>query len=405
MKNEVSVAKSVKGLAFLIPSLLIAFQLTAQSPMNTQAFFAQTATKTVSGTAGGQADIPKMPWIESYELRTETRDFDLDKQEYTLRLSPSTRRKYRAQTSLYRHQELAPDFDGQEAACDVLAQCYNDWLNLFLISQETFLLDRLELVLRDRATVLGRLAGSLDFEWSELIALREDQTDIGLRRAELKRQEERLASAYRITEKLNFDDMADLEELRRRLQGKQFDYADPKTTFELEAIARELELERAEQRQFLDFAQVKYQGPHEDPARERLSVGVGLKLPLSGNQVLKVRELELEEAALREESVRDKESKSVDYEARREDLLTDFGHYDLAATTFTEEREELSGIAAQLRKKEGFNPLPLLKIKERELRNQLRLLDLSGRLYEDYLNHAERSGEMCESLAGELLLE
>lgn len=377
----------------------------SQTTIGTKDFFALTAPESVvTAQEASVADI-KMPWVESYELRTETRDFDFDKQEYTLRLSPNTRRKYKAQTSLYRHQESAPDFDGQEIICDALVQRYNDWLELFLISSETALLDRLELVLKDRATVLNRLAGSLDFEWAEVIALREDQTDLSLRRAGLKRLEARLTTTYRIAGTLNFDDMASLEELRRRLQGTEFKYADPKTTYELEQIARELELERAEQRQFLDFAQVKYQGPHEDPARERLSIGVGLQLPLSGNQVLKVRELELEEAALRNESARDKENQSADYEARLKELVADLDHYDLTTATYAQEQQELARIADQLRKKEGFNPLPLLKIKERELRNQLRQLGLSARLYEDYLKQAERSGEMCNASAGELLLK
>ena len=346
-----------------------------------------------------------MPWIENYELRTETRDFDLDKQEYTFRFSPSTRRKYKAQTALYRHQELAPDFDGQETICDALAQRYDDWLELYLIDRETDLLARLELVLNDRATVLSRLAGSLDFEWSELIALREDQTDLKLRRVGLERLKSRLTEVYGISASLRFDDMADLASLGRRLQGATFNFTDPKTVYELEQIARELELERAEQRQYLDFAQIKYQGPHDDPARERFSVGVGLQLPLSGNQVIKVRELELEEAALRQETNRKKQAKSTDYEARRLALLADFEHFAFTTETFAEEQEELSRIAGQLRKREGFNPLPLLKIKEREIRNQLRQLDLSARLYEDYLNQAERSGALCAAGAGELFLE
>ena len=55
-----------------------------------------------------------VPWIEKYELRTETRDLALNNQEYTFRVSPSTFKIRKAQKDLLRLRNNAPDFQYQE---------------------------------------------------------------------------------------------------------------------------------------------------------------------------------------------------------------------------------------------------------------------------------------------------
>ena len=43
----------------------------------------------------------ELPWIQELEFRTETNDFILKQQEYTVRVSPNTKRQRNAQMAFY----------------------------------------------------------------------------------------------------------------------------------------------------------------------------------------------------------------------------------------------------------------------------------------------------------------
>lgn len=392
---------------WLVAALFLLFAvfnqaITAQSTVNTQAFFSLNEEAGVA--TGSRTTNLKMPWFESYELRTETRDFDLDRQEYTFRLSPSTPGKVRAQENLYRHLETAPDFKAEDDRCRALAERYSDWLEVYFLSLESDLLVQLELVRADQSTVLNRLAGTLDFDWSELIKNRQEQTDLQIEYLTVQDRRDYFFESYGLMGmNLDFTDVLSLKNIRQRIQKASLRATDPEIAYDLETINRELELERAEQKQYFDFAQIKYQGPHEDPARERLSVGVALQLPNSGNQMIKVREMELEAEALRREQSRETNEGQADFESRRQLLLERFGRYDTFSEIYLREQQELEDLSQSLAGKEGINPLPLLKIKARALRNNLKLLGLRAALYDGYLDLMERNKAVCTAKQGEIL--
>ena|GEM_PF-1173412 len=402
--GEGSIGKGKFRKVLLALSVLLLFtnNLTAQTTINTESFFSLS-----TGATAPQASTTtavKMPWFESYDFRTETRDFDLDRQEYTFRLSPSTRGKVRAQESLYRHLESAPDFKAQDDQCRALADRYSDWLKLYFLDREAQLLARLERVRTDQSTVLNRLAGTLDFDWSELINIREEQTDLNIERLTLQAQTDYYTKSYGLERvALDFSDLLPPAQMQERIGGATLATIDPELMYEIETINRELDLERAEQKQYFDFAQVKYQGPHNDPARERLSVGIAFRLPTSGDQVLKLRELELEAEALRAEQAREAAGKTTDLEARRQLLLGHFNRYATLTDLYLREKQEFEDLSRKLSGREGINPLPLLKIKARALRNELKLLRLEEELYDGYLDLMERNGEVCAGLRGEVL--
>lgn len=394
-----SLVISVFIAAFLI---LLPSVTTAQPSVNTQSFFGlqpQTATDGPTGPADA-----KMPWFESYEFRTQTRDFDLDRQEYTFRLSPSTRAKVRAQESLYRHLGNSPDFEADDDRCRSLADRYEDWIELYFLRRQTELLEDLFRVREDEATVLRRLAGTLEVNWSEHVSNREDRTDLRVELLNTADRERYLRDRYGLGQQaLDFTDLLPPAEMRRRLEAALFAATDPEMDHKLETVRRELELEQAEQKQYLDFAQVRYRGPHDNPARERVAVGVALKLPNSGNQKLKLRELELEAESLRRKQGREAAAGAADYAARRSELLGMFDRYGTFSEIYRAEAADFADLSRAIAAKQGVSPLPLLKMKARSLRNDLKLLRLRAALYQDYLDLMERSGALCTATGGEVL--
>jgi hypothetical protein len=394
--------------AMLLLALLVGTspEIEAQRSISVTDFFAlgNLGLMVAEGRNAGKA--PNMPWFEEYQLRTETRDFELDQQEYTFRMAPSTGRKRRALTSLYNHQESAPDFEAQESRCDALAQRYADWLELYLIDKELAILTRLQIILQDRTTVLSRQAGSLDFDWSKLVQLRESTTDLDVRASRLNTKQAQVTNNLGIMEPaFSFSGFISVAEIGAGFPGGFKLAADPKLDYELETVARELELEEAERRQYFDFAQVKYRGPHTDLPRERFSVGLAFQLPNSGEKQVKIRELELEELSLRKEQTEALAGDKADYFQRVAAWQIDFQHFSFMAKTYQQEREEMLRIGEQLKKKQGFNPLPLLDIEERSLRNELKLLAIKADIYQNYLEIRERAGELCGASQGGLLVQ
>jgi hypothetical protein len=394
---------------YLLPTILAvlacctALPVRGQSEVNTATFFGFVPKETLAPSV---MTNPNMSLVKRYELRTETRDFEPNRQEYLLRVTPSTRGLLRARKSLYRHLEGAPDFDAEDDRCGELANRYEDWVDLYRIDRERSLLDTLTLIMEDRTRVLSRMTAALDFDWSELIDLRQAGTTHQLRRSELTDHSNRLRESYGLQEEdlvLDFGDLIGPEEIARRLAPATLIAADPELAYDLATIDRELALERAAGRRYFDFAQIKYQGPHDDLFRERFSVGVGLQLDTDAGQKLKIRELALEREQLRREQLREAATGQSDVELRRRVLLGLLTRYRMAARLYDQEATDLAVISRQLAQRAGVNPLPLLDIRKRKVRNQLALLDLERDIYEGYVDLMKRRGDLCAAVGGELL--
>ncbi len=379
----------VVALVCLATLCLIFFPGTSVSAqkMTVGEFFAYGTATGATTTQNNQQF--RAPWLDNTELRTETRDFDFGQQRYTLRLSPSTPGIVRAQTSLFKTRESRPDFVGQEIACEQLRERHEDWLDLYLIAEELQLLAALDSVLADRTTVLNRQSASLDFDWRDLLELKEERTELSLREKTLVERRKLLLQPYGFAA-TDFDFSAFPTIAELPLEGANTLVADdPETAYKLELAAQEMALEQAEKRQYLDFIQAEYRGPHTNPFEERFAIGLGFRLPGNGNRKLKIRELELEQQDLRRKQVMDRTTDQEQYDGRLAAIRSARDLHGEMLRLFTEEADEMDQISAYLTRREGFNPLPLLDIKSRALKNKLRLLNSTQEVLERYLELEE----------------
>ncbi len=358
-----------------------------------------------AGTLGGNpaGTAPRMPWIERYEIRTETRDFEPTRQEFTLRTRLSTPGLRRAQTQYYQRLNELPDTESFRVTCRETEDRYAGWLELYRIDELNGLLNDLEVVLTDKQTVLLRLAQTLDFEWRELIDARTELTDLTIRRSELRRKRELLLERFGFSGRTpSFDDFREPDELTSGRES--IATADEREIeAELALVAGELAIEEAERKRYFRYAQARYQGDDRDPFREEFALSVGFQLPNSGGQKIKQRELELDRLELERERelnrlVSDRlQTGWNDYLRQELQLIQE--QNDAYAT----EAEELATISANLSAALSVNPLLLLRIRERNLRNRQRLLDRRADLYDDYLDYLEDAALLCERPDGSWL--
>lgn len=388
-----------KNLVLLV-LVFFPFLMQAQLPMNASQFFAQALEGSDSLGLSEEVKKVRFPWIESYDIRMRTDDFNADENLYTFRISPSTPAKRRAQKALSTHLNAAPDFGAQERFCDQLSDVYQDWLAFYLIHEETKLLFAMDTIIKDRRRVFERMAGAYDFDFKELLKLQTDESDLKIELNELQLEEGRLKSAYRISDQFDliFNGFIDLEGILILLQADAADSLSlqlAETQYEKELISKELALELAESRQIFDFAQLRYEGPHSNIYRERLSLGVGFRIPNSGNQRLKIQELELKQKALDREQARDAFERKNDLVDLRQKLIRDIQAYYYYQKTIAAERSQLKKLAWQISQKEGFDPLLLLDIEERHLNTRLKAFRMKDDIYSDYLRYMEASGRLC----------
>ncbi len=348
------------------------------------------------------AEQLNFPWIDKYEFRTETRDFEPGKQEYTFRISPSTAGIRRAQRAYYEEMRNAPDFDGQEIYCDYVLSLHMDWLSLFMLHENQNALNELAVLLKDKQTIYERMAGTYDVDPEKLLKLQTEKSELEMAMNKLRQERGLLFQKYPIqNQEIDFGHFITLEAIsdflaNNILSANESAMMDSKTTYKKQLLVREMELESSENKRLVDFLQLKYTGPHTDALQERLSVGLGIQLSNSGSKKLKMQELKMELDQLEQQSKRDiqlKQSTLLVFERELQADIQAFFHFQ---KTMEEEQKQLESLSSGFSQKEGVSPLFLLEIEERRLSMKIKALGKKERLLKDYLMYLQESGKMCQ---------
>lgn len=385
-------------LFFLLPAICL-----AQPPIDAEQFFVLG----LSSLEGGEKPVDeqiRFPWIDRYELRTETNDFDVDKQEYTLRLSPSTARIRKAQKALYDELKNAPDLKGQEIYCDLLLRLHIDWLSLFMLNENRNILDERVVLLRDRQTLYQRMAGTYEFDPEKLVKLQTERSDFEVDRNKLALEWDYLVNKYGLQNReIDFNDFITVENLSTYLTStilstrNEASSEDLETEHKRQLLLKEMELEKAEEKRLIDFFQLRYNGPHTEVLQEKLSIGLGFQLSNSGNTKLKLQELQIEQEGLNRKSARDMQERQEKLDVLASKLQNDLQAFFYFQKIMKQELEELQKLSGKISKDEGTSLLLLLDIEERNLSMQMKLLDKKEDLLKAYLKYLHESEKMCQS--------
>ena len=381
--------------------LLLPFICLSQQTINAEQFFALglSGYREAERPAGENVNFP---WIDQYDFRTETRDFDLDKQEYTFRVSPSTAKIRNAQKALYEEFRNAPDLDGQEIYCDYILSLHTDWLALFILNENISAMNELVVILNDKQTIYERMVGTYEFDPEKLVKLQTEKSDIEISMNQLKLERDYLLNKYGIQDQeIEFGDFITVEAISEFLANNilslsESEMVDLETEYKKQLLNKEIELESSEKKKLIDFVQRKYTGPHSDALQEKLSVGLGFQLSNSGSQKLKMQELQIEQEELNrkaESNSREKQEKLITLENKLQSDIQAFFHFQ---KTMQEERTQLQNLSSKIAQKEGTSPLFLLNIEERHLSRKIKALNEKEDLLKDYLKYLQQSGKMCQ---------
>ena len=335
----------------------------------------------------------RFPWIEEIDVRTESDEFLLRRQEYTLRLAPSSPRLRAAQKSLYQHIANQPQFDLQEDLADKIKDINEDWLTLFMIDKAGKLLTEMKLVLQDQSLIINKEVETGKIDVEKAMNLYKDINELDLSQFKLTQEKERLFIAYGIEDfSIDFEQMPSCQELIQKMNEESLNSIKPfqaKMDFDMETINRELAVERADRNRLFDFLQLRYRGPHDNFFNERFSVGVGLQMDKKNSSLLKLKELELDKQQLETQQVYEEKA----YASERTSLLSEaqkiFEEYQFFLEQSKSEKEKLNQLSKSYTQMNGIHPQFLLCVREREIRLDLEALSYEEQLYEIYLDFLE----------------
>ena len=349
---------------------------------------------------------PRTPFIDSYDLRTETDEYNYQQQEYTIRFNFSSPGRARAQRAMYQQLLLQPPEDEQEATCERTEDLYRDWVQLYLLQRERTAVDSLLLVLADRQRVAERYATALRGDAEDQIRLVTDRSDLLLARQRSERREDLLRTAYRLGgDSLDFTGFPTVGVISDELIGatSAATVPDLKTAYELSLIDREIALEQAEDRQLLDFLQLRYRANPRREFREKFTIGIALRIRDGGDRKLKLRQLYLEKEQLEREGSLGRQLQQAEQTVSAAALRTALGTYAAVDTILQEEERALNRLARTVAQREDIDPRFLLRVTAQRLERELDRLDALERVLEIYLEWRGARGELCTFTAGELL--
>lgn len=344
-----------------------------------------------------------LPFMEEISFRTETDEWDIRRQEYTVRLDFNPKRERRSQKNYHQSTILAAGSGRNLLIQNSLEDKYALWIEYFFYQKEKDIRQQELLILKDKFNVVGILAKTTaKYDLADLIRIEDDMDDmegsiqeLDLRMKELEMiVEDELSASSVIT--LEMMDFISLSNMKNVLDSLPNDASlHPRLDIimgDMAMNAAELDLEKAKNKKLLDFVQMKYAGEGSNtPYGREWSIGMGLNIPVKNSDILDIREIELKQL----ESQNAWDMAKLELEKRIQDrkrkINSLFQQHELLLQQQIDHEKNYS---LDHYTQTGTDPMVALKIKETQLEKQRDILDVEADIYFYYLDLLDYSGKL-----------
>ncbi|RMD98656.1 MAG: hypothetical protein D6816_15940 [Bacteroidetes bacterium] len=388
----------------LIPLFLVLpLFSTAQNTLNFEQFLAIAQMDAALVQNPNALDV-KFPWIDKYEFRSETNDFDWQRQEYTVRISPSIPGIRKAQKQYYEQLKQAPALEELGDRCEDFLELHDDWISLFTSYKKEEILDEWDSLLNKKLQIAQQMAEAFNLDPEKLLDIQSEISDLKLFRSKIKTERDFLIDKYQIGNyRLIFDDLISLDSIKGYLEkiAVQSQNSSPEIQAllqEQQMLESEMDLEKSEQRKVVDFLQLKYNGPNDDPWKERLSVGLGLQLSNSGSQKLKMQKLQIEQEELKRKTERKIQRQQEEIEWLKYKLERNIRVYREYYAVVEEEIEKQRAYGLKATQGKNYSPLYLLTAESKKLKSEMELLKMQEDIFKLYYLLMKENGQLCQHM-------
>ncbi|HMQ60288.1 MAG TPA: hypothetical protein PKE06_06425 [Flavilitoribacter sp.] len=346
----------------------------------------------------------KPAWINDIEVRTETDRFDPDRQEYLLRFNFNSPGLVKAQKNYFASLQAKYGADRNENLNKLVRGTYSEWLDAVFLQKKSALLEENRSILEDEMQVRQKMVANSEKDLAEYLDLKQEirECDLQLSGCRFRKAEllDRMVFPGGADQSYqSFDDrLVTLGQIEAYINRLQLDgpasNATAEAGFRYRKVALETELaaELAESRQIVDFLQFRYRGPHDDRLSERLSAGLGLRVPLNGKNRLKVAELKQAIVSLDHDRQLEQFAFSTIFVRRLAEIRLPFDQYRLLEQQLNELESEFRTVST--RANSTGSPVWLLNIRKAWNKARIRKIEIEKEIYKEYVELLDLTGAL-----------
>jgi hypothetical protein len=369
-----------------------------QDQLNSDQFFRNSIIIPPSIHTQYQRQTISLPWIETYELRTESDEFDFNRQKYTARFTPTSPAVRKAQSALFHHYRRKLSLVEASYINSKIEEAYEFWIDLYFNKKILSVYEKILQVNQDKLKVYKKLVESEDFDFTILIDTQQKINELFIKIKELQISiNTKMIQSSLVGKSISLEDMITVDEISHVLNNQRnSDLIDVDYFYENELLNKEIALERAEKRKIFDFIQIEYGGPHEEVLNERISLGLGLKIPTYGKKNLKIEEIRIEQQQLDFEHQIKKKEVAEDITGLLIKVQSKIEIYKSLEVLRTSQQNAYQEISTFVANESGEDPIILLKIIEAKEKISLEDLERQKEIFEEYIEYLVLSSKLFD---------
>lgn len=336
------------------------------------------------------------PLIEEVNVRTETRDWFLNKQRYSIRLRPFSPSERSATKSLYEHWLSELKMMQVKQVAQRAEQLHRNYIELYFAQLESSDQEQIALSLQDQITVRSKLVEDDPSKILQLIKLKEQYVQQKLNKHTHLNRTNQLQKAIALNEEgienIILDTDSYLHIIKQTIAQPAMAQLSPMDKYSLNEIDLEIQSELAEEKRVFDFVELQYTGPHRRPWEERWSVGVSANLPFFNTNKIAIAKLkvEREKEILEAEWKRTQRQQKID--AIVDKLKLQLSEYEQSKELFANFEKEKDKLIQNL-SNQLSNPILQIEVQTDKTKNKMAIDQMLKNLlltYVEYLAETRR---------------
>jgi len=334
-----------------------------------------------------------LPLIDNVELRSETRDLLLRRQEYAIRVKPNSLRAVLAKKQVYTSKINEVEIQGRIHFNEELEDRYNFLVDYIFNEKLRTAYEERKIQLQDKLTILEHTVYDENFDVRDVVDSEEELFEVELVLLGLKEDQtyQNAVLSLMVGESTNAiylkssDVITATQILATTLEENtsQDNLEIQLRQSKLTTIESEMELDVAKSKKIIDFVQAKYGGKNSVFFDENFAIGVGINLPFFGNTREKRSDHYFDKLLTESEIIALKNEQEKDHKSADEDFRRTAMKYQILKDQAA--NSSVSSLLEIYKKIEGVSPLILLKLKMSEHNKKIDILKLEHELYEKYI--------------------
>lgn len=340
------------------------------------------------------ADAYKLPWIEELNVRSETRDWKLRKQSYSLRLRPVSLGERRASSQLYNSWQQELVYLKLDEVYDQVADIHELWIDQDFISRQIELKKQIVALLSDVEKVNTKQSLIDANKLSLLLAVKSRIAEInnGIILDQKRRYDKLRAISGQvqgdyILQADSIDVNGYIQSAKESLLATNRPYISNSDLLDLQVLRNEMELEKAENNRVLDFVSLEYRGPHDNYLEERVSLGMSFNLPFFNGNQLSIAKIKVEQEQEQYKIEKVKQESLAKLTKIKESIFSNVFEYDSYNKLYSEIEAENLQLISNMERQAIINPSIKLNHRIQVIENKLSLLKIQESIVKNYLEY------------------